>query len=137
VSTELTHTCSRCRGYKLDTNYALCPVCDVKWKEIKNPLFLCLCQYGHSRSVCLARVLHSKKQQAIAAGVGTCGEWIAPLCRRADMILILETSFKKHVPGVEQWKVVDFHVGPDRWVNPYNQELNAILKAMVEQKLKL
>lgn len=138
MSTEQYHTCPRCKGYKTDTTpNKLCPECQVAWDGIAKPLYLCICQYGHSRSVALARVLHSFKQEAIAAGVGTSGAWLETLCHHADRILILETTFLNYIPKLHQWKVMPFHVGPDRWVNPYNPELNAMLRDMVLRDLKL
>lgn len=51
--------------------------------------WLCLCQYGHSRSVALARLLHSRGIPAVAAGVWTGGSAIAVLSEWADVIAVL------------------------------------------------
>lgn len=97
--------------------------------------YLCVCQYGHSRSVALARVLHGLGRSAVACGWGTAGTGLPHLCWWADKILILDSGFIKYIPETYRFKIVDFHVGPDRWSNPYNQELLGILKQMVNEKL--
>lgn len=98
--------------------------------------FLCICQYGHSRSVALSRVLQQRGHAAVAIGWMTSGNAIQPLSQWADRICTLETHFRQYVPNEHIGKVLDFNVGPDRWVNPYNQELLGILEAMVNEKLK-
>ena len=95
--------------------------------------FLCVCQYGHSRSVALCRVLHSRGIGAVAVGVGTNGGAIAPLAEWADVIAVLQPAFASHVPEAHRHKIADFDVGPDRWSNPYNQELLDILREKVER----
>ena len=101
------------------------------------PLYLCVCQYGHSRSVALCRVLHAKGQQAIAVGLGTAPYWLPFLSRDADKILILESQYRKHIPVEYREKVIDFHVGPDVWSNPYDKALYTLLEQMVKEKLGL
>lgn len=95
--------------------------------------WLCICQWGHSRSVALARVLHGRGEAAVAIGAGSSGDAIIPLSAWADRIALLEPGFKRYVPEEHWHKVVNFNVGPDRWSNPYNQELLAILSKMVDQ----
>lgn len=99
--------------------------------------YLCVCQYGHSRSVALARVLHGCRQTAVACGHATAGTALPVLCGWADKILILDDGFRGHIPKEHWHKVVSMHVGPDRWVNPYHPELNAMLTEMVEKRLGL
>lgn len=57
------------------------------------------------------------------------------LCEWADRVLILDSSYLEKIPTKFHGKVMDFHVGPDKWVNPYNSELREILDRMVESKL--
>jgi len=96
--------------------------------------FLCVCQYGHSRSVCLTRVLHAKGYQAIAAGAHTSPDAIHWNAMWADHIVLLQPHFISAVPNGCRDKVVVFDVGPDRWSNPYNKELYDILTKHVEEK---
>lgn len=99
--------------------------------------YLCICQWGHSRSVALTRVLHGKGQQAVAVGWAGGSTAIDTLSKWADKILVLESSFASYVPENQRHKVVDFHVGVDRWSNPYNQDLLNLLKGMVEERLQI
>ena len=98
--------------------------------------FLCICQYGHSRSVALSRVLQQRGHAAVAIGWMTSGDAMKPLAQWADKICVLETHFRQYVPSEHIGKVIDFNVGRDRWSNPYNQELLAILGGMADEKLR-
>jgi hypothetical protein len=102
---------------------------------------LCICQYGHSRSVALARVLRGAFNSAIshvsnlydtvAIGWETAPSAVVLLSQWADVIFVLETSYISYVPMPCRGKVVVFDVGRDRWSNPYNQELSTLLLGMV------
>lgn len=94
---------------------------------------LCICQYGHSRSVALTRVLHGRGTPAVAVGWGTSGDAIGALSAWADRIVLLEPQFIAHVPSEHRGKALVYDVGPDRWVNPYHPELGAILLRMHEE----
>lgn len=96
---------------------------------------LCICAYGHSRSVALTRVLHARGHEAVAVGHLTSPDALRALSAWADKILTLETSFLWFVPEHFRMKIVDFHVGPDRWSNPYHPELYQLLGGMVEKRL--
>lgn len=99
--------------------------------------FLCICQYGHSRSVALCRVLHGKGFPAVAAGWTTSGDAISVLSQWADVIALMTPEGIGQIPVVNRHKVTDvFNIGPDKWSNPYSQELLAILKEKVETFLK-
>lgn len=95
--------------------------------------FLCICQYGHSRSVALCRVLHGKGFPAVAAGFGTSGDAIAVLSEWADVVALMTPEGVYQIPTEQRHKITKaFEIGPDKWSNPYNQELLAILKEKVE-----
>ena len=102
--------------------------------DLSRGFSLCVCQWGHSRSVCLTRVLHEKGYQAVACGVSGCPEAIRELSRAASHIFLLQPHFLDAIPYEERDKVIIVDVGPDRWVNPYNQELHQILKKLVFEK---
>ena len=89
--------------------------------------YRCICTYGHSRSVALCRVLHDGGVKAVACGYATGGDALNILCEAADKICILDSYMKDKVWEGHHHKLVDFAVGPDRWSNPYNQELLGIL----------
>jgi hypothetical protein len=96
--------------------------------------FLCLCHYGHSRSVALCRVLHARGHEAVPVGVGTSPSAIPRLCLWADKVVCLQEGFAKHVPPGFAGKVVIMDVGPDRWSNPYNQDLQKVLGKMCDEQ---
>lgn len=96
---------------------------------------LCICQCGHSRSVALSRLLHEKGIPAVAIGATTSGA-VELLSAWADRVFVLQACFAEHVPLNQRHKVVVFDVGPDRWANPYNQELLGILREMLDKFLK-
>ena len=94
---------------------------------------LCVCQYGHSRSVALTRVLHRDKVEAAAVGRMTAPAALAVLAEWADVIAVLDRAFVAKLPAEHRHKVTDnFHVGPDVWSNPYSRELDALLVARYE-----
>lgn len=97
--------------------------------------YLCVCQYGHSRSVCLTRVLHGRGDEAVAVGWMTSGSALDGLAEWADTICVLEAAYASHVPSRHLRKVVVLDVGRDRWSNPYHPELFSILSDLVSQKL--
>lgn len=96
---------------------------------------LCVCQYGHSRSVALARELHSRGVAAVACGVATAGSALPTLAEWATVVALLDDALRGSIPASAASKLMSFHVGPDRWVNPYNAELRSILADMVDAKL--
>lgn len=85
--------------------------------------FLCICQYGHCRSVAMARALQSRGQIAVAIGHATSGDAIKLLAPWADRIIVMQTCFVGKVPEAQHYKVKVCDVGPDVWVNPYHQDL--------------
>lgn len=86
--------------------------------------FLCICTYGHSRSVAMARVLHHNSLQAVAMGTATAGQQAFDLMTDwADVILLAEAWHIGSVPRKNHPKVVDLKIGEDKWSNPYNADL--------------
>lgn len=94
---------------------------------------LCICTYGHSRSVGACRVLHKHGHEAVAAGASTGSTAIPVLAEWADKIVCMVPEGVYLIKTVENLaKVVECDIGPDRWSNPYNQEMLAI----IEDRLK-
>jgi hypothetical protein len=97
---------------------------------------LTVCQYGHCRSVALARVVRkanngSDPVEVVAVGWQTCGEAaLRLLCGWADHIFILQGAYMDHIPPTHREKVVVFDVGPDVWANPYHPDLYGLLLDM-------
>jgi hypothetical protein len=94
--------------------------------------WLCVCQFGHSRSVGLTRALHGRGITAVAVGWATSGDALALLAEWADVIAILSSEMMVYVPEQFRHKVVDFGVGPDLWSNPYNTELAKLLERKLD-----
>lgn len=93
--------------------------------------FLCICQYGHSRSAALVRVLHGAGHEAICLGTATARpETIAHIGIWADVVVVMEPRFSKSVPFALKDKLVQFDIGPDKWSNPYNHNLLEMLRIM-------
>jgi hypothetical protein len=97
---------------------------------------LCVCYYGHCRSVCLAKLLQSKGQIACSIGCGKeiSGDAFPMMTAWADRIFVLQAHFRDRVPEVDRHKVVVFDVGPDVWMNPFNSDLRAKLEGMYQEQ---
>lgn len=95
---------------------------------------LCVCAYGHSRSVCLARLFHGMGYSAISVGYGTSGSGLALLADWADYIMVVDSNASNHLPILSRPKWRDFNVGPDVWQNPYSQELRDKFIALVKEQ---
>jgi hypothetical protein len=65
----------------------------------------------------------------------TSSDAIPLLAEWADKILTLDVVADRAVPSEHADKIIPFHIGPDRWCNPFNQELLSILKRMIVEKL--
>lgn len=95
---------------------------------------LCICAYGHSRSVCLARLFHGMGYNAISIGYGTSGSGLSVLTEWADYIMIVDQNASPHIPQQHIHKCKNFDVGPDVWQNPYNKELRAKFELLVKEQ---
>jgi len=95
---------------------------------------LCVCQYGHSRSVALARFLHSQNIEAVAIGWQTAGhKFTETLVRESTKVVTLQDGYLGKILNQINCLAlphVCFDVGLDRWVNPYNAELSGLLLKM-------
>lgn len=96
--------------------------------------FLCVCQHGHSRSVCCCRVLHELGHQAVACGWATAPDALPVLADWADRVIIMERQFQTKLPLKYMLKTVVCEVGPDVWSNPYNQELHRLIARLLKEQ---
>lgn len=95
--------------------------------------FLCVCQYGHSRSVAMCRALHALKHEAVAAGLGTAPNAIPVIAKWADLIIVMEGWMVAQLPP--GWTpVVVCDVGPDVWSNPYHPQLRELCQQFCTEK---
>jgi hypothetical protein len=85
------------------------------------------------------------KVNAVACGVATAGKrTIELLASNSIAVLLLDEALRGllyqstdyFADAGARLKVISFHVGPDKWVNPYHEELNKMLRSMVEMRLK-
>lgn len=90
--------------------------------------YLCICQYGHSRSVGLARLLHGLGQPAVSIGIATCGTALQQLIPWAHRILLLDMAFQGSIPTNRYVDVIDMSIGPDIWQNPYSIPMRDLLR---------
>lgn len=96
---------------------------------------LCVCQYGHSRSVAACRAFHARGVPTVACGVATSGSALTVLAEWADRICVLDDALSGAIPLTYRDKIVSLHVGPDRWVNPYNAELREIIETLIDERM--
>lgn len=94
--------------------------------------FVCICSWGHCRSVALAKLLHERGHDAVAIGTQRSGTAAALLCEWADIICTLQPQFAEVVPAAHRGKIVCLDVGPDVWSNPYNQDLRQLLGRLLD-----
>ncbi len=113
--------------------YTTAPPMPIPPPRLK-PRVLAICQWGHSRSAALVRVLHGQQYLAVSIGVSSDldGSLVCALGEWADKICVMEPHFASHIPPHLHPKILHFDVGPDRWSNPYNQELLTLLGGMVK-----
>jgi len=95
-------------------------------------MILTVCAYGHSRSVAAVRYFHGRNIDAIACGFQTAGAWFPVLCATATWIVIMDEDMMTVIPVAFRDKVRVCHVGRDRWSNPYNGELAALVKERLD-----
>lgn len=91
--------------------------------------YLCICHYGHSRSVAMVRALHGLGHEAVACGVGTSPSALELLAQWADGgIILAESAMGSMIPNhtMYEHKFLHWNVGPDKWSNPYHPELAAL-----------
>lgn len=88
---------------------------------------LCVCQYGQSRSVGLARCIRKLRQGHEAASVGweSSPSALPYLCHWAEVIFVVEPSYLGKIQPQHRPKVVLLDLGPDIWSNPYHPDLYA------------
>lgn len=86
---------------------------------------LCVCQGGNVRSVTLAYILkYQYGQDALAVGwEPNSTETKNLLYKWADVIILVEDQFKKHIPKRFHKKLRVVEIGPDRWFMSLHPDL--------------
>ena len=94
---------------------------------------LCMCQYGHNRSVAMAYLLnHDGDNETLAIGWGAHSPALkAYLFAWAERIAVLEQAYLVHVPPEHRHKAFVVEVGPDVYGTPRSPELMRRLKELV------
>lgn len=57
---------------------------------------------------------------------------IPHLAMWADKIILMVPSHRTLISPADQYKIRIFNVGPDRWSNPYNAELQELIGRMAD-----
>ncbi len=98
---------------------------------------LCVCHQGRVRSVTLANLLKWKfRHDILVAGSNSnYEETLLMLYRWADLIFV--TDNRIWIDPNFTHKVVDFNVGPDRWLVPGNRDLEKIFSEKIVEYFKL
>lgn len=93
---------------------------------------LVVCDEGNNRSVTLAHQLKYLDHDVLTAGLKrNSPETIDLLCAWADKIIT--TDIDQHIPTEYQYKTELWHIGPDNYPRPFNKELLAIVRTLIEQ----
>ena len=94
--------------------------------------FLCVCNHGNVRSVCLSRLLKDTRQhEAFAIGAQLFSEEsIKYLIDWSDKVIVMCEGEKdrEKMQNLAKDKYVLFDIGADRWFNPMHPELIEIIK---------
>lgn len=92
---------------------------------------LVLCNQGNNRSVTIAHLIKYLGHDVIAAGLDTNSPaTLAMLGDWADKIIL--TDGTQHLAGYDH-KTQLWDIGPDTYPRPFNKELLAKVRALVEQ----
>ncbi len=86
---------------------------------------LCICQRGNSRSVALAYIFKDVlNQDALAMGIESASdETKEMLYGWADIIILVDKSFKDEIPGEYRDRLRVWDVGPDRYFLGFHPDL--------------
>ena len=102
----------------------------------QNDVVTTVCQWGHCRSVAMARHLHGLNIKAVPCGVVAASfVQIQSLASVSHAIVCMQpdyADFIRNVVGIQHHRLLVFDVGPDRWVNPYHAELQLLVKDLFE-----
>lgn len=94
---------------------------------------LCACDKGVNRSVHFASQLKWWGNDTIAIGLdNTSQETLKMLYKWADKIIITELSQRLKINGEYQEKIIEFEVGQDIYPRPFNPQLLAKVKDILE-----
>ena len=105
---------------------------------------LVLCDQGNNRSVVVAHHLKYWKHDVIPAGLKTNSpETLIMLCVWADRIILTEDTqraemdriipFGVEIPPGTAGKLQLWNIGPDIYPRPFNKELLAIVRRLMEE----
>jgi galactitol-specific phosphotransferase system IIB component len=98
----------------------------------KQMKILTVCDQGNNRSVQFAHLLKYWGNDCITAGLKTNSpETLDMLFQWAD--IIITTDDTQQIPEQYQAKVKLLDVGPDKYPRPFNPELNAMVKRILEE----
>lgn len=95
-----------------------------------------VCQWGHCRSVAMARHLHGLKIKAVPCGVAAASVFqLRALAKVSDHIICMQPDYAESLENlynISHSSIIILNVGPDRWVNPYHPELQSLIAKLFE-----
>lgn len=108
-------------------------------KGLKQPGFpakhiLCVCEHGNNRSVTMAWLLkYDKDFETLTAGVAYhTQETLKMLYEWADVITVPEDKLLAFIPEEYKHKIKFYNIGEDIYPRPFNKELLAKARTLLE-----
>ena len=98
--------------------------------------YLCVCKFGHCRSVAACRLLHRQYREAVACGWLTAPSALWFLSAWWDRVILLDNEITvedvlRTLPRDES-RIIQVDIGPDKWRSPYDDELIELLKPIIQ-----
>ncbi len=95
---------------------------------------LCICEHGNNRSTNLAtRLRYEYYAETIPIGTKrVSNKTMRMLCEWADYIIVVEARLVTDVLSEYKEKLQVWEIGPDTYPRPYNAELDAIVRKLVQ-----
>lgn len=95
---------------------------------------LCVCEHGNNRSVTMAHILkYASNFETLTAGLGYhTQETLEMLFNWAEVIVVPDEKLLPLIPEKYKPKVKFYNIGEDIYPRPFNKELYARAKALME-----
>jgi hypothetical protein len=127
--------CQHCgQAWRFDGKVSMEKVAAGRLRGVKRVLTVCM--DGNCRSVAVGWRLKHRGIAAVPVGWRfTTPEPMRMLAEWAERIIVVEPYMVEKVPVEFRSKVVQFPIGPDRWVDPKHPELWGIADRAIEAEL--
>ena len=106
----------------------------VKTSGLDAKHILCVCEHGNNRSVTMAWLLkYVENFETLTAGLGYhTPETLKMLFEWADIITVPEEKLLVIIPEEYKSKIRFYNIGEDRYPRPFNKELLAKARKLME-----